>query len=376
MAGTAAAPGTLSTVTKPADNGQLAGHSDESAAGGGPRRESVLRAYHAANREQRRKRRLDHSSWRQVADTRIRRLRVMATIAQARGEGARGAVLEQAIYLLNKAEHVLTDQPESLSTWWNGSLRDQVWREIHQGEALIVSQLPDEELGRRMAEIRYDARLILDPGDPIMTMVAADAGTRRPEDAPDMADGARRALAHELVRRYREAWDDRYTRSRSFRNRLIVLTAMVAAAVAVLVAAGWLGLIWLELPKTTPPHAIFAPRLDHLLAMLALAVLGAVGGLISGSGEVVKVGGVYNPFSLPWYLLFVKIPMGALTGILGVLAIRGDLVPDMKIAMSNWSQVVIWALIFGASQQLITFMVDRRVKSLTTSTPQEQVVNK
>jgi hypothetical protein len=203
------------------------------------------------------------------------------------------------------------------------------------------------------------------PGDPD----TQDKKLEEPEET------SKRVFAYELVRRYREAWDDRYTASRGFRNRLIVLIAVVTFAVAVVIAAGSLGMVWLDV-AAKPTHAIYAPHVNDFLAMLTIAVLGAIGGLISGASEVIKVGGVYNPFSLPWYLLFFKIPMGALTGLLGVLAIKGDLLPDLQLTMNNWSQVIIWALVFGASQQLITFMVDRRVKALSTSMPQEQVVNK
>lgn len=336
---------------------------------------TAWRSHRSTAQKYQRKRRLERSSWRQVADTRIWRLRSMAAVEMAQQRHGATVDLEQARLLLDKAEHTLKNQSESLSTWWNGSLRDQVWRVLHQAETIIVSQLPDDQLQKRTAEIAYDARLILDPDDPILREARAATGACPDRAALEASERARRIFAGELVRRYREAWDDRYTRSRSFRNRLIVLIGVVTFAVAVLVTAGSLGMIWLEV-RQNPPHATWSPQRDHLLAMLAIAVLGAVGGLLSGSGEVVKVGGVYNPFSLPWYLLFFKIPMGALTGILGVLAIKGDLVPDMKITMNNWSQIIVWALIFGASQQLITFMVDRRVKALTTSTPQEQVVNK
>lgn len=68
--------------------------------------------------------------------------------------------------------------------------------------------------------------------------------------------------------------------------------------------------------------------------------------------------------------------MGALTGILGVLAIKGDLVTEFQITKLNPSQTIVWALIFGASQQLLTFFVDRRVKALSSSNPREQVVLK
>lgn len=335
--------------------------------------------WHAVTRhkwrvEARKKRRLRRSSWRVVARTRIARLESMIGLADAHGGANAG--LAQARALLDKALQTLDGQSETGSTWWNGSLQDQVWREIHMAEALTVSLLPDAERQKRTAEIVFDAKSILDHDDPILQAAAgftespmrpASAGTQSARD-----DTASRVLAYELVRRYREAWDDRYTRSRSFRNRLIALIGTVTFFVAALIAAGSLGVIPLEAAARSQ-HAVGPARLD---AALALAVAGAIGGLISGASEVVKVGGVYNPFSLPWYMLFFKIPMGALTGILGVLAIKGDLVTEFQITKLNPSQTIVWALIFGASQQLLTFFVDRRVKALSSSNPREQVVLK
>ncbi len=272
-----------------------------------------------SRRERWGKRKIERSSWRQVATTRICRLRAMMAIENAQLDVGGAPDLEQAGKVLEKADQTLKYQHESFSTWWNGSLVDQVWREIHQAETIITSRLSDCELERRTAEILHDARLILDSDDPILKEASAAVKPYPDRDGADMSETDRRAIAGELVRRYREAWDDRYTRSRSFRNRLIVLIGIVVAAVVVLVTAGSLGMIWLTVPKHLPPHADWSPNLDDFLAMLAIAIVGAVGGLISGSGEVIKVGGVYNPFSLPWYLLFFKIPMGALTGILGAM---------------------------------------------------------
>jgi hypothetical protein len=306
--------------------------------------------------------------------TRINRLLAMAQIIEDNGQHHNEHSLTKAIDLLESSQETLRDTKESIRTWWTGALRDLVWRQIHMAETYIISMLPDEERQRRVVEILYDARFILDRDDPVMSTAAAGPLTVGGA-TPSPAEPTKPVFAYELVRRYREAWDDRYTASRGFRNRLIVLIAVVTFAVAVLITAGSIGMVWLDV-AATPSHAILAPHLDDFLAMLTIAVLGAIGGLISGASEVVKVEGVYNPFSLPWYLLFFKIPMGALTGILGVLAIKGNLLPDMHLTMSNWSQVIIWALVFGASQQLITFMVDRRVRALSTSTPQEQVVKK
>jgi hypothetical protein len=80
---------------------------------------------------------------------------------------------------------------------------------------------------------------------------------------------------------------------------------------------------------------------------IAMATFGAVGGLLAGSGQVVRMGGVYNPMHLPVLSLLVKIQMGALCGLAGVLAAH-----------------------------LLTQVIDRKVNALVASEPRDHAVRK
>ena len=55
----------------------------------------------------------------------------------------------------------------------------------------------------------------------------------------------------------------------------------------------------------------------------------------------------------------MKIPLGALTAVLGLVLMSGGFVPGLS-ALDTSAQILAWALVFGFSQQLLTRLVDQR----------------
>ena len=64
---------------------------------------------------------------------------------------------------------------------------------------------------------------------------------------------------------------------------------------------------------------------------------------------------------LPLSAALLKFPTGALTAFVGVLLIRGAFIPGLSDLDSS-PQIVAWAVIFGASQHLVTRFVDARAR--------------
>ncbi|MEU4040182.1 hypothetical protein [Streptomyces collinus] len=71
----------------------------------------------------------------------------------------------------------------------------------------------------------------------------------------------------------------------------------------------------------------------------------------------------------------MKFPTGALSAFLGVLLIRGALVPGLS-DLDSRAQVLAWAAIFGAAQHLVTRLVDDRVQMTLSEVgkPTESVI--
>jgi|GEM_PF-5272274 hypothetical protein len=300
-------------------------------------------------------------SWRQLVESKIERLESEPADPTATED------LAQAHTLMEQARHLGRRHDTGwrrLVAWWSGSLCDTTWRVLHEAEAHRLAALPLQARRLRVQEVLFDAATILDRNDPVL------------QTPVDGAESPTRDETRELVRRYRQAWDDRYKRSGSYRNRLIQLILVVTAAVALIVVLGAAGIYTI-----TETFELGYPTLDfaaltgaRLAVMVAIATFGAVGGLLAGSGQVVRMGGVYNPMHLPVLSLLVKIQMGALCGLAGVLAILGNLLPE--VTADRWGTLAAFALVFGASQQLLTQVIDRKVNALVTSEPRDHATRK
>ena len=59
----------------------------------------------------------------------------------------------------------------------------------------------------------------------------------------------------------------------------------------------------------------------------------------------------------------MKLPAGALTAVLGLMLMRGGFIPGLT-ALDNSPQILAWAVIFGAAQQLFTGLVDRQARDV------------
>ncbi len=61
-------------------------------------------------------------------------------------------------------------------------------------------------------------------------------------------------------------------------------------------------------------------------------------------------------------LSIMDVPVGALTAIVGVLALQSHSFPADPAA--GWAELLTWAVVFGAAQQAITRFIDKRVEGI------------
>jgi hypothetical protein len=109
---------------------------------------------------------------------------------------------------------------------------------------------------------------------------------------------------------------------------------------------------------------------DHYVDLAAepgdlalIEFVGVIAALVASVVALRNMRGTSTPYSLPVALAMLKIPLGALTAVLGLLLMSGGFVPGLS-ALDSSAQVLAWALIFGFSQQLLTRLVDQRAHSL------------
>jgi hypothetical protein len=94
--------------------------------------------------------------------------------------------------------------------------------------------------------------------------------------------------------------------------------------------------------------------------------VGMVAAGVTGAIALRRLRGVATPFAVPVALNVLKLPTGALTAVLGLVLMRGGFVPGLT-ALDTTPQIIAWAVVFGASQQLFTGMVDRQAQTVLES---------
>jgi hypothetical protein len=94
-----------------------------------------------------------------------------------------------------------------------------------------------------------------------------------------------------------------------------------------------------------------------------IELLGLIAAAVATSTALRKVRGTSTPYSLPAALALLKLPLGALTALLGLILMRGNFVPGLS-ALDSSAQIIGWAVVFGYAQQAFTQVVDRKAQDL------------
>lgn len=116
--------------------------------------------------------------------------------------------------------------------------------------------------------------------------------------------------------------------------------------------------------NVSPPQADIDEARERTVRqsdVLLIELLGLLAAAVSGAASLRHVQGTFSPYSVPALLLLMKLPLGSLTAYLGLIFMRGGFVPGLS-ALDTAPQILAWAAIFGASQQLFTGVVDRQAK--------------
>lgn len=200
----------------------------------------------------------------------------------------------------------------------------------------------------------------------------------RPSDRAFLAETV--SLARKLL------WKERL-RVRSF-VRIVgsVTVGLTIAAVAIaVVTVIWEALVplcfTLEVtggvsvvcPTTSEVTQMSAPvssgeiaRIAGAADYLVIEVIGVISAAVAAAAALRRMRGTALPYNVPVVLALLKLPLGALTAVLGLLLMRGGFVPGLS-ALDSTAQIIAWAIVFGYSQQLFTKYVDSQGQALLDS---------
>lgn len=284
--------------------------------------------------------------------------------------------------------------------WWpavTGAAVERGWSRVHAAEAMLVAMLPPQQASLVSARVRDQVATHLPKDSAVARQLAreqdhrADGRRQRDQDGAGRApvgrtlerlllgrdDGQRPgrngaagggtdlqpgALALALLSA-RDASGAEHVRMRSYRNMVYLAALVLTFAVALLVAlAGWMpeALPTCADPAATPCVKANVPDFG---AVLVLAGVGAAAGVSTGVFSLRRTRGTSVPYSVPAALWLLKAPAGAMSAVLGVLLLRS--IPALDdFALTSQETVLGWAVVFGASQQLLTRLVDRQAQTL------------
>jgi hypothetical protein len=105
-----------------------------------------------------------------------------------------------------------------------------------------------------------------------------------------------------------------------------------------------------------------------------VALLGLLGGGLSGALFLRGLQGTSTPYDVPVALALLKLPSGALSALIGLLFVRGEFIPGLS-QLDNQPQILAYAFLFGIAQQLVTGTVDRQAQEILNKVPSKEPVS-
>lgn len=307
------------------------------------------------------------------------------------------------------------------SAYMRGACAERAFSNLDKAELFLLRLAPDDYVIGQLPSLYAQVRSHLPPGDPRLDDMKVITDRYVPATPEPLAEHVAPRL-HELSEGDREAIvasidakatlaRREVTRVRSFRNILLVTAVALWLAVAVLTVVTFKRPALLPLcfmPETTavcPTHtgpkggavvlaaernrvrypgydkthrlnrSVVDARMatedeinDFVMRRTAaggdvalIELIGIIAAAVAAAVALRSMNGTATPYSLPVALAFLKLPTGALTAVLGILLLRGEFIPGLT-ALDTSGQIVAWAAVFGASQQLVTRLVDQRAQ--------------
>ncbi len=289
------------------------------------------------------------------------------------------------------------------------SLLERARSNLDAAEAQLIDIAPPEFVLGQMPGLLNHVQRHLPASDPRRTQfehIAERLGFKDPDvrthhqALPPTRDDKKReverhrGLIASIVRGASSAALREQLRVRSFRNVVVGAIIVTASLALALGAIGWRspeiiplcfqperdGQTMVVCPtqqsplKAAAPGAVSQePDVDVVVKetassqdLLLVEFLGLSAAAVAAAAAIRGIRGSSERYGLPVALTILKLPIGALTAVLGILLMRGQFVPGLS-ALDTSAQILAWALIFGYGQQLFTRLVDQQAHTVLDS---------
>jgi hypothetical protein len=303
----------------------------------------------------------------------VRVLETRLDVAEAQGLAPdQLAAADGVRRLLRQAEEAAYGiQPKSgrIGNWWDGTLVEAAYQNLHAARAQMVDVYDDATVAAEIPIALARTHLSLHRDDP-----------RRMDriDFDRQSEQNRRAFLRRAIKDGYDAMDRQHGRLRSFRNINLMLAVFIAVLVGITIAVVSARPTIMPLcfpvggvedgsgPQNCPTGSGVAGPTGGDIVVVAL--LGLLGGALAAAVSIRNLRGTSTPYDVPVALAMLKVPLGAFTAILGLIAIQGEFVPGLS-ALDSQQQILAYALVLGFGQQLFTHSLDQRAQTLLDGVP-------
>ena len=255
-----------------------------------------------------------------------------------------------------------------MRSWWHGELYEGALKCMHEAEVLITALYEPSRARRHALTVLALARPLCKE-DPRTKAVEAYLTPQRDDSSGTSPDD--RDLPAALAALLEEGYaveEERAVRSRNFRNRLIRagLVLLVLLGVVLGVAFGVSGSV--PVCNGGRPHNCLGGDVPSGQDVGLVMLLGMLGAALPVAGRLQRMGGSWNPHSLPFWQEMIKMPIGALTAVTGLILVDTHWLPFLKSA-GSWRELMAYAIAFGVVQLAFTHTIDKRAEKLLAADP-------
>ncbi len=269
-----------------------------------------------------------------------------------------------------------------IRTWWSGNCIEAAFKNIHNAEATLAVLYSPGEVRAEIPDAVRRARESLRPGDPMRDVAQSLYDGRLAGDVCSATDLGR------VIEAGHAAADRQRSRLRTFRNVLLVgMLVTTVLLIGLIALAAWrpslVPLCFVQDPApadgvspniSCPTRSlrlatpVITPDVPARLDFFTVATLGLMGGALSAALFIRDLYTNATPYNISVPLAMLKLPAGALTGLVGIILLAGEFVPGFS-AIDKQIQILAYALVFGFAQQVFTQAVDQRAQRLVDSVP-------
>jgi hypothetical protein len=233
--------------------------------------------------------------------------------------------------------------PRRLPNWWRGALVETAFRHLHAARTEMVDLYDANELQAEIPVAVARAQTALHRDDP--RRVPLDELKKEPIRL--LRPRLRRLMADSY-----EELDSKHAQLRSFRNILLLsallITVLVGITIFFVIRDPTVMPFCFPNEVVTESEPVVTTEEDGVNCpsssdaegpsskdVLIVALLGALGGALAASVSIRNLKGTSTAYDVPVALAFLKLPLGAFTAILALVAIRGDFVPGLSVLDSQ-----------------------------------------